>query len=252
MILSPKDQLLDRFHTTSRKIVAWVIFCWLCALCPVMGLSMRVLAWDDNVAARKLALVAGTKVILVENMHPLKRTSVIKLNAENGILLRAMDAKPDASGKLPERSVSIAATMKAPLLLVLPDVAHATGLRILVIEDDTAGFAWGSYRFINATPKELVVQMEKTAKRVPPGWTPVDLMLGGETRGVGARISLVENIEEPLYSAVWEYNTESRTLCFIVPGNDARTSPVDFKAIPEEKISYELQHREAKKDAESE
>lgn len=239
---------------TRKGMGSWImLLCvWMMFVNPALAVSLRVLAWDEGVAARKLALVAGTKVIAIENMHPLKRTPVIKLNAENGIVLRAVDAKPGVDGKLPEQPVAISATMKAPLLLVLPDAAHATGLRLMVIEDDTAGFAWGTYRFINATPKELVVQMEKTAKRVPAGWTPVDVLLGGETRGVGARISLAEKVEEPLYSAVWEYSTESRTLCFIVPGTDARTSPVDFKAIPEEKISYELQQREAKKNADAE
>jgi hypothetical protein len=109
------------------------------------------------------------------------------------------------------------------------------------MDDNPAGFNWGTYRFFNATPKELVVQLEKKAVRVPAGWKPVDLDLGGETRGIGARIALSESIEKPIYSAVWEYNTEVRTLCFLVPGTDLRLSPVAFKAVPEDRLTLQLE-----------
>jgi hypothetical protein len=130
--------------------------------------------------------------------------------------------------------------MKFPLILILPDEAHPSGIRLLVVDDDPAGFKWGTYRFLNTTPKELVVQMEQKAVRVPNGWKPVDLDLGGETRGVGARVALAEAIEKPLYSAVWEYDANVRTLCFLVPGTDPRLSPVAFKSIPEDRQSLLL------------
>lgn len=232
----------------SRNIAVWVILCWLGVLSPVMALSVRVLAWDDAIATRKLALVTGDTVREIKDMHPLKRTPAYHLKVNQPLALRAMDAKPGEDGVVPQRVIVIPESMKVPLLLILPDATDATGVRTLLIDDNPAGFAWGTYRFINATPRDLVVQMEKIAKRVPAGWTPADIQLGGETRGVGARISLAEKIEEPLYSAVWEYSTESRTLCFMVPGTDARNSPIDFKAIPEDKLGYQLQQQEIKKD----
>lgn len=228
------------------RLLCFIALFTLVCTSACFALPLRVLAWDDAIAARKLAVVSGATLAEIKDMHPLKRTAVMRIKEEGPLAIRATDKAPSPEGKPQERAIIIGAAIKAPLLLILPDKEHPTGIRLLVIDDDPAGFSWGSYRFINATPKELVVQMEKIAKRIPADWKPVDINLGGDTRGVGARISLAEKIEEPLYSAVWEYQTESRTLCFLVPGSDARTSPIDFKAIPEDQLTHKLQAEEPK------
>lgn len=210
------------------------------AIAVCRGQSPRVLAWDDAIAARKLALVSGGSVVAITGMHPLKRTPPISLKGAAPYLIRALDVQPGPDGKPADRGFVIPESVKTPLLVILPDTTNPAGVRVLVIDDSPAGFKWGSYRFINATPKELVVQMERKAIRVPAGWKPVDLDLGGETRGVGARIALAEAIETPLYSAVWEYDTDVRTLCFIVPGENPEQSPVAFKAVPEDKLTLQL------------
>jgi hypothetical protein len=105
----------------------------------------------------------------------------------------------------------------------------------MVVDDGVDGFAWGAYRFFNTTPKELVVQFEQKAVRVPGGWQPVTFALAGEARGFGVRVALADAIEKPLYSAVWEFDPNVRTVVFMVPGEDPRLSPVAFKAIPEDK-----------------
>lgn len=201
----------------------------------------RILAWDDEVAARKLAIASSTDVIEIENMHPSKRTKSMKLKGAAPFFIRALDKNAAADGKPVQVELAIPPTMKSPLILLMPDTTHPTGIRPMVIEDSTEGFNWGTFRFLNVTPKELVVQIEEKAVRVPSGWQPVDVNLGGETRGIGARIALAEAIQKPLYSAVWEYDKNARTLCILVPGTDARTSPVGLKAIPEDKISLELE-----------
>jgi hypothetical protein len=174
-------------------------------------------------------------------MHPSKRTRTLSFKPEAPMVIRALDRPPGADGKPIDRACPIPATVKFPLIVILPDPEHPTGIRLLVVDDNPAGFRWGAYRFLNASPKELVVQMEQKAIRVPTGWKPVDLDLGGETRGIGARIALSESIEKPLYSAVWEYDTDVRILCFLVPGTDPRLSPVDFKAIPENRRVHEME-----------
>jgi hypothetical protein len=206
--------------------------------------SARVLAWDSEVAARKLALASGGTAAEIVHMHPEKRSPVIRLKGEGPVMLRTLD-KNNAEGKPLERACAIPEGMNRPLLVLMPDKEDPTGLRVVVFNDDPAGFAWGSYRFLNATPKELVVQLEKKAVKVPTGWKAVDLDLGGETRGVGARVALTESIEKPLYSAVWEYNPGIRILCFIVPSTDPRLGPVTMKAIPEDKRTVELEEKSA-------
>jgi hypothetical protein len=59
-------------------------------------------------------------------------------------------------------------------------------------------------------------------------------------------VALAEAIEQPLYSAVWEYDANIRTLVFMVPGADPRLSPVVFKAIPEDKAAVALDQPEEK------
>lgn len=204
--------------------------------------SVRVLAWDSEVAARKVALAVGGTAVEIVHMHPEKRSPVIRLKGDGPVMLRTLD-KNNAEGKPLERACAIPESMNRPLLVLMPDKADPTGLRVFVFNDDPAGFAWGSYRFLNATPKELVVQLEKRAVKVPTGWKAVDLDLGGETRGIGARVALAESIEKPLYSAVWEYNTGIRVLCFIVPSTDPRLGPVTMKAIPEDKRTEELEEK---------
>lgn len=205
---------------------------------------IRILAWDSEVAARELALASGASVVEIVNMHPEKRTSTIRLKGDGPVMLRALD-KNNAEGKPLERACPIPEGTNRPLLILMPDKADPTGIRVFVVNDDPADFAWGSYRFLNATPKELVVQLEKKAIKVPTGWNPVDIDIGGETRGIGARVALSESIEKPLYSAVWEYDTGIRILCFIVPSSDPRLGPVTMKAIQEDKRTLELEKKDA-------
>lgn len=210
--------------------------------CASAAPAIRALAWDYEVAARKLALVSGESSTEISGMHPLKRTGPIRIKGKGPFVVRALDRNPGADGKPIDRQVEIPESVQHPLLVVMPDAKHATGVRLMVIDDNPAGFRWGTYRFLNATPKDLVVQMEQKAVKVPAGWKTVDLDLGGERRGVGARVALAEAISEPLYTAVWEYDQEIRTLCFLVPGDDPRLSPVMFKVVPEDKITLQLEN----------
>ncbi len=202
--------------------------------------ALRVLAWDQEVAARKLALASGESVVELTGLHPSKRSGFIRLKGTAPVMLRALDKPAGADGKPAQHACTIADSVKHPLLVVLPDPSDSTGLRVIVFDDNPAGFRWGSYRFLNATPKELEIQLEKKIVRVPPGWKAVDLDLGGTTRGVGTRMAFPGGLAKPLYSAVWEYDSEVRTLCFLVPGTDPRLGPLAVKAIPEDRKSMEL------------
>lgn len=203
--------------------------------------GLRVLAWDDAVAARKLALVRGESAVEITAMHPSKRTGMIRLKGAGPVMLRALD-KPAGDDGLPvQRECRVPEGMSHPLLLVMTDDAHPTGVRVVVFDDNPANFPWGAFRFLNATPKELVVQLEQKAIKLPAGWKPVNLDLGGETRGIGARLALAESIEKPIYTAVWEHDAMIRTLCFIVPATDPRMGVIEVKAVPENRRTLELE-----------
>jgi hypothetical protein len=203
------------------------------------AVAIRVLAWDHDIADRKLSLVNGANLVPIVHMHPLKRTEVFRVTGDGGVVVRATDKGLDPDGKPFDLPVKVG-EIKRPLLLLLPDPKHPTGLRGMVIDDGTEGFKWGSFRFFNTTDKELVVQFDQKAISVPGGWKPVNFEMDGEPRGFAVRVATREEIEQPLYTAAWEYDPEVRTVVFMVPGNDPRESPVSFKAIPEEKISASL------------
>lgn len=209
------------------------------------AVAVRVLAWDQEIAERKLSLVNGDGLVPILNMHPQKRTGVLRLKGEGGVIVRATDKGNGPDGKPIELRCTVAETIKRPLLLLLPDEKHASGLRGMVIDDGTEGFGWGSYRFFNTTKMEMVVQFEQKAIRVPGGWKPTTFQLNGDARGIGVRVALAETIEQPLYSAVWEHDPNVRTVVFMVPGDDPRLSPVAFKAIPEDKNAVAAELKEA-------
>ena len=207
----------------------------------------RALAWDDSVATRKLSLVAGKSSVELGAMHPSQRTAPLRIKGDGPLVIRA-DDRNGADGTPVTRPCPIPESVVKPLIVLLPDPKDPTGIRPLVLDDDPDSFRFGEFRFLNATPKELVVQLEKQAKRVPPGWKPTDILLEGDRRGIGARVALGEAIETALYTAVWEHNPDVRTLCIMVPGDDPRLSPVLFKAIPEDRIILELEAEPAPAD----
>lgn len=205
------------------------------------GASPRVLAWDEAVAARKLALVSGESSVEITGMHPLKRTGALRVKGDAPLAIRALDKPAGPEGKPIQRACQIPVGIGFPLIIIMPDDKDPTGIRPQCVDDDPNGFRWGSYRFINATPKELLIRMENKIVRVPHGWKHVDVDLGGNNRGIGTMVALAEATNKPIYSAVWEYNKDARTLCFLVPGADPRLSPVAFKAIPEDRLSLQLE-----------
>lgn len=212
-------------------------------LSPILASAappLRVLPWDQTIAARKFALVSGESVVEIKDLHPSKRSPFYKVKGSGPVFVRALD-KQSADGKPAQHAFTIADTIKHPLLVLLPDAKDPTGVRAVVFDDNPAGFKWGSYRFLNALPKELEVQLEKKTVRVPPGWKPVDLDLGGENRGFSAAFAFPGGLAKPIYSAVWEYDKEIRTLCFLVPGTDPRLGPVAVKAIPEDRKTMEME-----------
>lgn len=206
---------------------------------PLYAAAPRVLAWDDSTAARKLAIVSDSTQVEIIGMHPLKRTSPFQIKGSPPFFVRALDKPSGADGKPVQLAFTIPDSFTHPLLLIIPDESQPTGVRTLILDDNPAGFHWGGYRFLNATPKELAIRLEDKAVRVPTGWKPVDLDLGGETRGVAVAAVLTDDLGKQLYSAVWEYDKNVRTLVFMIVGTDPRFSPVLFKAIPQDKLALE-------------
>ncbi len=202
---------------------------------PLAAFPLRILAWNEEIAARKLAIVDAKGSMPVDAMHPAKRTKTYQVTtAGKPAWIQALD-KTDKEGKPTASEIKIPEGTKHPLLLLLPDDRAATGLRLFVLDDDAANFPWGSFRFINASGKKLAFVFEKNAVTLPASWEPVLANPGGNNRNLEAQIFFFDQPASPVYSAVWEHQQDVRTLVFLVPGEDPRLGPVALKMIPEDR-----------------
>jgi hypothetical protein len=202
---------------------------------PLLAIPLRILAWDDDVAAMRLAVADSKGSTLLDSLHPSKRTKAFQVvTGEKPTVIEALDRK-NPEGKPFTTAIKIPEGTKQPLLVILPDAKATTGIRTVVFEDDTANFAWGATRFINATGKELVFVQEKKALVIPPTWTPVMASPGGALRNMEVKLFYKDQPNRAIYSAIWEHNPDQRTLIFLVPGEDPRLGPVAMKMIPEDR-----------------
>lgn len=215
-------------------------FLLLIATClPAIGISLRVLPWDDQIAERKLSIAYGTKVIDVGHLHPAARSEPISIPADaTGLRLETNDRK-DQEGNPLAIKLNLPSGTKSPLLLILPDEKSETGLRCTIIEDDLSDFKWGTIRLINVTPKPLVFRWGKSAKAVPAGWKPVTVAPEGKSRNIETFLYLKDDLKNPLYTAVWAHRSDMRQLVFMVPSSDSALGPVEFKFVPETRIEEE-------------
>ena len=182
-------------------------------------------------ATRKLGLKSGETVVEVKDLHPLKRSKAINATGQAPMLV-ALDKK-DAQGKPVAVEIKVPGDLKAPLVLIIPDPKHPTGVRPHVIDDNTANFKWGTVRVLNATGKVALMKVDTKVAELPSNWSPVDIDPGGAARNVSVQAALKDKPADVLYSAVWEHSPDIRELVIVVPGTNVRTGALDFKVIPE-------------------
>jgi hypothetical protein len=204
----------------------------------VHGLPLRVLAWDDTVAARQLAIAAGKDPVELKDLHPLSRSATVNVTMDPPPLLQALDKK-DAKGAPAVDPIRIPANVKHPLALLMPDPKAATGVRAVILEDDPAGFPWGTIRLVNATGKHLMFKCETKVSNLPAGWTPVDVSPGGQRRNMEVLLALKDQPKNLLFSSIWEHRDDQRQLVFVVPNQEPGEAPVAFKFILENKVDAE-------------
>lgn len=217
-----------------------LLLCLLSPLAPLSAaaLDVRFLAWDDEVATRKLA--AGS--VDITGLNPVKRTADYKMVIEEGAGQILVLDKKSADGKPVVIPFKIVAGIVKPLVILLPKPDSPSGLSSLVIEDDESSLKWGSVRFVNSTNKELAIAIGKEAKIIPPAWKPVDFQPNTEET-VSLLVGAPEEIRKPadvrklFFSSVWSAETTVRSLAIIVPGTDARLSSIALKVISEDRVA---------------
>lgn len=203
------------------------------------ALPLRILAWDKQVAGRKLAVAFGKDSLVIDYMHPSARTDAFKVPAEaEGLRIEALD-RPKVEERHPSLAVKIPAGVKNPLLLLLPDKKADTGLRGLVIEDDLTALAWGATSLINTTGKTLLFRYENKGVKLKSDWKPVHVKPAGDPRSMQVRFYLEDDTKKPVYSAVWNFSEGTRKLVFLVPSTDRSLGLIAFKFINEKRVVVE-------------
>lgn len=198
--------------------------------------SLRILPWDKEISERELALAWGGKLTPMPALHPAARSEVIKLPAERGAVQLVAPDKVDEDGKPLGISLRIGEGMSQPLAILIKDEESPIGLKAVVIDDNKSSFNWGTIRVFNLTNRDLAIGMETKGIKVPKGWKPVDVKLGGKTRNFETFFFVKEDLKKPFYTAIWEYRDDMRKMVFLMPTEDKARGPVDVKFVNELRI----------------
>lgn len=192
--------------------------------------EVRFLAWDQDLAQRELVLVQGNEQSPIAGMHHLRRSQLVVFAPD-----------PDAPLALGEEGredllpLEIPPGLRSPLVLLAPGEDDAPlGLQAHVIEDDTKGFGWGTFRIFNLTQRDLLLATSDQRVDLPAGWKPADFRLpNGDNEGVIIALEEKDNGHTVLYSSVWMAAPDTRRLVFIAPSADQRLGVLKLHVVPE-------------------
>jgi hypothetical protein len=221
----------------SHSITSLLCVATLAILCPngiVRAASVRFVPLNEEIAALKIAVKDAKKTTTLKDLTPLKRSTAYPCTiGETSLQLVALDRKA-ADGKPESVRIAITPNIQSPLVLILPDPQHPSGLRAIATDDSMAAFPWGSIRFFNTTGNPLTIRFGNELKPLPEGDKVVDIKPDGPARRIGVQVSLEEKPGEILYSAVWEHDPQVRKLIFVLSGTKPQTKAVKLKVIPED------------------
>jgi hypothetical protein len=197
--------------------------------------SIRFLPLSEEIAERKIGLQDGSKLTSLVDINVRKRTKayVCKFGAKPLALVALDRERPN--GKPSAVEIVVPPAMKSPLVLILESPDHPSGMRTLVIEDDSGDFLWGSLRFINTTEKPLVIRYENSTKAIPSQLKPIDVVLAGEARNIGIQFFSEADPNTILYSAVWEHDPNLRKLVLITGQADPSRKELKLGIIPQDR-----------------
>lgn len=197
--------------------------------------SIRFLPLSEEIAERKIGLQDGSKLTSLVDINVRKRTKAYtcKFGAKPLALVALDRERPN--GKPSAVEIVVPPAMKSPLVLILESPDHPSGMRTIVIEDDSGDFLWGSLRFINTTEKPLVIRYENSTKAIPAQLKPIDVVLAGEARNIGIQFSSEADPNTILYSAVWEHDPNLRKLVLITGQADPSRKELKLGIIPQDR-----------------
>lgn len=222
------SRLLSSFP--AALILAAINFCDLAA-----AASIRFLPVTEELAERKIGLQDSKGITELEELNPKKRSKAYSFSkGETPPSVVALDRQRPL-GKPSGVDIILPAGIKSPLVLILEDPDHASGLRVIVMEDDAEGFSWGSLRFVNVADRPLTLRWDAETKAIPEAFGTVEINPGGAARNIGVQLFSEKEPDAILYSAVWEYDPNLRKLILILPAEDPASKDITLGIIPQDK-----------------
>lgn len=217
----------------SKTIIVGLIT--LLPLGSLMAQSIRFVPLNDEIAASKISVLDSKGTKPLKDLNSQRRSAAYKcVIGKKPLLLVAMD-RLDDEGKPATVEILLPPAIKSPLVLILPDPSHASGMRTITIEDANSGFPWGCLRFLNVTGGTLMIRYSTEVKPLPDGITPTDILPEGDARNMGVQFYKENEPDNILYSGVWEHDPNIRKLIVIVSGADPSVKALDIQVLPEDK-----------------
>jgi hypothetical protein len=212
---------------------AILAFAGLCA--SLAAVEVRFVPLNSEIASRMMGVRDDKTLLTLKGLDAMKRSEPLSCAiGESPLQLVALD-REDVEGKPASAAIVLAPGLKSPLVLILPDAEHASGLRTIAIEDHDESFQWGGLIFINTCNGPLMIQIDKEKKSLPEDQSPVMIHPGGTKRNMGVQITREEKPDEALYSAVWEHDPDFRKMIVIVPPKNEKASAFDLVIIPQDR-----------------
>ncbi|MGJ8656441.1 MAG: hypothetical protein ACSHX6_08315 [Akkermansiaceae bacterium] len=204
--------------------------------------TIRVLAWDQNIAKRKLSIAHEQKSQPIKGMHHLARSKAITLPAESQKLRVVSKDRLAKDGKPLSIALTIPEAIQQPLLIILPDEEAPIGIKTMVVDDSTKTFTWGTLLFINSTEENLNFKYEEKNEPIPNDLKPTLINPGGKTRNMGVSITSQENPDNStLYTAIWKQNKDLRQLIIILPAINETSARLNLKFITQNKAAVTIE-----------
>jgi hypothetical protein len=219
----------------SSNILLNAVIAFTAACSSLSAIEVRFVPLNGEIASRMIGIRDDKELLPLKGLDAMKRSDPLScVIGEQALQLVAIDREGD-NGKPASVAIGISPAMKSPLVVILPDSDHPTGLRTIAIEDSDDAFQWGCLLFINTSGGPLTLQIDKEKKSLPEDKSPVVIQPGGAMRNMGVQIYKEEQPDEVLYSAVWEHDPDFRKMIVIVPPKNEKASAFDLVIIPQDK-----------------
>lgn len=212
-----------------------VILVGLGACTSLIAAPIRFVPMTQDIAACKIIVKDSKGTTSLKGLTAQTPSAPYQLKVgKKPLELTTPDIK-DADGKPASLEIPLPPELKSALVLLLLDSKHPSGIRAVCLDDSTAGFAWGTLRFLNLSEAPLTLRFGEDRKPLPEDSTPVDFPGPAEAHNVGVQLYKETAPTKILYSAVWEHDPNFRKLVVITPGADPVTRAIDLQIIPEDK-----------------